>query len=288
MKNLLYSIIITLVFCQIGFGQTEKEANKTQKKEEKMTADKVLSGHLASIGSAADLAAVKSRVMVGSGKLNSRLGYSGQLTGPAQFASDGDKILFAMVFNSNEYPYEKGAYDGEDVSIGRPNGRRTPLGDFLKAQSGILKEGLLGGSLSSAWALLNFDSRKPKIEYDGTEKINERQFYKLKYYPRKGGDVKITLYFEADTFRHVLSKYEYNISPRLGTITTNASQKPSYYTMTEQFSDFSKVEKLTLPRTYSINVTIQTEAGSESLDWIMKFSEFYFNEQLDAAVFKVS
>ena len=288
MKNLLYLIIIALAFCQAGFGQTETEASKTQKKEDNMTPERLVSSHLASIGSTAVLASVKSRVMVGNARLTSKLGYSGQVTGPVQFASDGEKVLFAMIFNSNDYPYEKGAYDGEDITVGRPNGNRTPLGDFLKSQGVIFKEGLIGGVLSSAWSLVNLDTKKSKLEYAGTEKINDRQLHKLKYIANKGGDLKITLYFEADTYRHVLSKYEYSIAPRLGTITTNASQKPSYYTMVEQFSDFKTADKLTLPQGYSINVTIQTESGTNSLEWTMKFSEFYFNETLDAAVFKVS
>lgn len=72
-----------------------------------MTSEGLVSKHLASIGSADALAAARSRIMVGNGKLTSKLGYAGQLIGPAQFASDGDKVLFAIIFNSNNYPYDK-------------------------------------------------------------------------------------------------------------------------------------------------------------------------------------
>lgn len=183
----------------------------------------------------------------------------------------------------------KGAYDGEDVTLGRPSGNRSMLADFIKSQNMIFKEGLFGGTLSSAWSLMNISSRKPKLEYAGTEKINNRELHKLKYLSSKGGNLKVSLYFEAETFRHVLSKYEYVVFPSIGaTRESNAAQKQSTYTLIEQFSDFVIVEKLTLPQTHTINLTVQEQDITTSLERTMKFSKFFFNEPLDAAVFKVS
>lgn len=286
MKSLLFLVIIAFTFCLTGFGQTSNEADKTQKKKVKITSEEIVKNHLASIGSAEDLAAVKSRVMIGTGRLISKVGYSGQLTGPAQFASDGEKVLFAMIFNSNDYSFEKAAYDGKNVTVGYPSGNRSLLSDFIKSQGIIFKQGLFGGALSSAWSLLDVSSKKAKLKYDGMEKINNRQFYKLKYVPNKGADLEITLFFEADTFRHVMSKYKYSVS--LGLLTNIAQQKIRRYTLVEQFSDFTKAGKLTLPQTFSINVTAQEDEITESLEWRMNFSEFFFNESLDTAVFKVS
>lgn len=272
-----------MIFSLTSFGQT--------KNDEKMTAEKLVSLHLASIGTTEDLAAAKTRVVTGRAKISSKLGFSGEAVGPAQLASEGEKFLFATVFNSNNYPFEKGAYDGKDVSIGRPlNGNRTLLGDYLKAQNVIMKDGMFGGALSSAWALLNVDQKKAKLDYQGVEKVGDRQFHKLKYRANRSRDLIVTMYFEADTYRHVMTKYEYNIAPRLGSNSiTNSSQKPTYYTMTEQFGDFAVAGKLTLPKTYVIEVTVQNgESGTLSMQLLMNFSEFYFNEKLDAATFNVS
>lgn len=254
-----------------------------------MTAEELVNKHLASIGSAEDLAAVKSRIMVGVGRLGSTIGYNGQIGGPAQFASEGDKVLFAMIFNANNYPYEKAAFDGEHLTVGKPGaGDRSLLGDFLKSQDTIFKQGLFGGTLSSAWSLLDVKGRKAKLQYAGIQKVNNRQVHKLKYMPSKGGSLKINLYFDAETFQHISSEYEYVIPPRIGVSEiANSSQKESRYILTETFYDFKTEGRLTLPHTYVINLTTQTE-DTKSLEWIMKFSQFVFNQPLDVQSFKIS
>src|SRR4051812_35661244 len=181
----------------------------------KITAEEIIEKHLASIGSPAALSAVKSRVMVGQGNLTSKLGYAGNLIGPAQIASDGDKFLLAIVFNSNDYPYEKLAFDGRNLTVGRANGRVTPLGEFLKSQSSMLKRGLLGGVLSSAWPLFNSDPKAVKVEYAGTENVNGKMLYKLKFDPARSDSLRVNLYFDSDTYQHVMSQYDYTIQPHL-------------------------------------------------------------------------
>lgn len=287
MKKLLLLTLITITFCIIGFGQTANETAKSQS-EIKMTSEDLIARHLRSIGSAETLATVKSRVMVGNGKLTSKIGYSGQLTGPAQFASEGNKVLFALIFNSNDYPYEKGAYNGEDITVGLPLGKRSLLGDFLKSHSAIFKQGLLGGVLSSAWLLSNGSANEKQFEYEGLEKVKDRQLHKLKYTPAKGGTLRVNLYFDTETFRHLMTEYQYVVSPSIGpTRTANAVQREQRYTMVETFSDFAVAGKLTMPQSYHIDLTVYTGA-TQSLQWEMRFSEFYFNEQLPAEAFKVS
>lgn len=284
MKNILLLTIFTLAFCLNSFAQN----NKTQKPA-KLTAEELVSKHLASIGKAEDLAAIKSRIMVGVGRLGSSIGYSGQISGPAQFASEGDKILFAMIFNANDYPYEKAAFDGERLTVGKPgSGDRSLLGDFLKSQDNIFKQGLFGGTLSSAWSLLDVAARKAKLQYAGIEKINNRQVHKLKYTPAKGGGLKINLFFDADTFQHVYSEYEFVIPPSIGfSRTDNANQRESRYILTETFSDFKTEGRLTLPHMYAINLTTQTE-NTKSLQWLMVFSQFVFNQPLETQSFRIS
>jgi len=193
-----------------------------------------------------------------------------------------------MIFNSNNYPYEKGAYDGENISVGLPLGNRSLLGDFLKSHSTVFKQGLFGGVLSSAWLLLNGNSKEGEFEYSGLEKINDRQMHKLKYAPAKGGTLRINLYFDAETFRHVMSEYQYVVSPKIGpSRTANAGQREQRYTLVEKFSDFAIAGQLRMPQTYEIDLTVYTGA-TQSLQWVMKFSQFYFNEPLSVEAFKVS
>ena len=285
MKKTIILTIIVFTFCINSFGQAAPP-----QKNEKLTAEELLTRHLASIGTPEAIAKIKSRAMAGNGRLTPLRGFVGKtLTGPVQFASVDDNLLFVMMLNSNEYPYEKFAYNGKDITVGKmPSGNRTLLGEFLKSTSNIIKQGIFGGTLSSGWALLNFDSKNSKLEYAGLENFNNRKLHKLKFSSSKTGALKINLYFETDTYRHVLSEYQYTLSP---TITSNPTQssrlKEKRFTLIEQFSDFSNVEGVTLPQTYIFNLTNE-EDNVTALEWAVKFSQFYFKETLSADLFKVS
>lgn len=255
----------------------------------KMTADELIKKHLASIGTPEAIAAAKTRIFVGQGVLTSKLGYNGRLVGPAQFVSSEDKTLLAIVFNSNEYPYEKLAFDGKDMTFGRPNGKLTRLSEFVKAQTAIVKQGLFGGVLSASWPLAS-SSRKAKIEFAGTETIDNKPLFKLRVRPAGSGDVTVSLYFDQDTFHHIMSVYQYTIQPHMisSDSTVNPSAKASYYTLSERFSEFKKVGDLVLPLGYTIDISNQLADGTEQLSWTMRFTQAFYNEPLDATAFKVS
>ena len=265
------------------------------KKPAKIGVDELLAKHIASIGPADVIAGIKSRVMVGEAKFGSTLGSTFILNGTGQVASQGEKVLFAMIFNSPLYPYEKAAFDGKDQSLGLPNGKRTLLTEFLKSQNSILKDGLFTGALSTAWPLLDLKSKKSaKLEYAGTAKIDDRHCYKLKYSSGRSGDLKTTLYFDAETYRHVRTTYEYTIEPSIGRSSTDtrSSSRVERYSLREDFSDFKMAGKLILPSTYTINVTnepqIVSPPGTNSREWTFKILQVYYDEPLEAAVFKVS
>ena len=185
---------------------------------DKLSSDEVVAKHLASIGSAEDIAAAHTRIATGATQARLRLTNTAvELSGPAQLASDGDKFLLAMVFQSNNYPHEKASFDGENQVIGvLTQGGRSPLGNFLSSQPSLMKHGLIGGVLSSAWPLFNLAKRDAKLNYAGTDKINGKPVHKLKYSPRNARDLIINLYFDATTFQHVRSQYEYILSARQG------------------------------------------------------------------------
>ncbi|HEV7644730.1 MAG TPA: hypothetical protein VGO50_12360 [Pyrinomonadaceae bacterium] len=288
MKKFLLLITIVHLAFSLGFSQENKQENKDVKKAEKLTPEEIVTKHLASIGTPEDLAAVKSRVMIGQGRLSLKLGGSGALTGPAQMAATGNMFLFAMIFNSNNYPYEKIGYNGKDLTVGIPDGQKTDLGKFLQSRNPIMKEGLLGGVLSTAWPLLDTKAKKVKLEYGGTQRFGEKDYYKLKY-TSGVGDLKVTLYFDSENFRHVLTEYKYTVESNISRDMTEAARaKPNYYTLTETFSDFKTAGKLTIPFSYKINLTAQEQESVSSTDWAVKFADVYYDEKLDAAVFKVS
>ena len=114
---------------------------------DKLSTEEVVAKHLASIGSAEELAAARTRVATGATLARLRLTNAAvELSGPAQLASDGDKFLLTMVFQSNNYPHETASFDGQNQSIGvLTQGGRSPLGSFLASQPLLLKHGLIGG-----------------------------------------------------------------------------------------------------------------------------------------------
>lgn len=266
---------------------------QSEKKLEKISIGELVTKHIAAIGSVDDIAAIKSRVIVGEGTLTSKIGSAFTLNGTAQLASKGDNILYAMIFNNTIYPYEKVAFNGTDQFLGLPNGKRTLLVDFFKSQGSILKSGLFTGALSTAWTLLDNKYQKSgKLEYAGTAKIDEKQCYKAKYSSSKTGDLKINLYFDAETFQHIRTDYEYTIEPQIGTSPTDVrtTSRVERYLLREDFSDFKTAGKLTLPFTYTVTVTNEKQIGSQtnSREWTIKVTQIYYDEDLGADIFKVS
>jgi hypothetical protein len=274
-----------LMLGTVGFAQSDKD----KKKPEKMVAADIVAKHLASIGTPEDIAAAKTIVMMGKGQLTSKLSRGLNIGGEAQFASADNKLLFALGLNASDYPYEKFAFDGKSTSVGVPSGRKTLLAEWIRAQDELLKEGLMGGSMSTAWALRNPANLK-KMKEAGTEKVNDRQAYRIKY--DAGGDIRVTLFFDAETFQHVKSEYKYEAPAGMGrTATASPQSQKDSFSLEETFSNFKTADKLTLPFGYKISIEVLSPAsgaGTLSVDLIMNYENAYYNEVIDPAVFKVS
>src|SRR5207237_8203045 len=161
-------------------------------------------------------------------------------------------------------------------------------GGFLYNYDAIIKEGLFGGTLSTAWPLLDMSSHNAKLEYAGTKTIDGRQVHKLNYLPKKGSDLEISLYFDAQTFQHVRTEYYRRIASQMGnTVDTSARQRELRYKLTEEFSDFSNEGGLVLPHTYTLNLALEGNKRTSYSDWTIKLSEFHFNHPIDEQAFRL-
>jgi outer membrane lipoprotein-sorting protein len=258
---------------------------------QKLKAEDVVAKHLESIGPAASRASDHSRVAVGAARAVFKTsGSSGAIDGRAVFGSVQNKVLMAMAFTAPNYPGDKFGFDGKKLTIAyqRP-GVRTTLGNFLLSNSAIAKEGLIGGTLSSAWPLLNLAERGAKVSYSGTEKIEGRTVHKLNYSPDKGSDVKISLYFDSETFHHIRTQYELVISTRIaaGGVDNQAGQRETRYKLIENFTDYKKEGELNLPHGYALQFEIFKTAGSSMDKWEIKLEQFEFNQPIDSKSFNV-
>ncbi len=265
---------------------------------QKMTAEEVVRKHLESIAATETRESIKSRIAIGTTKFSYRVTKGvGKSEGTAVMASEGDRSLIGMNFPEADYPHERLGYDGKSFTTGFiRTGIRTVLGDFLYSHNDVFKEGLVGGSLSQTWALLNLAERKPKLEYGGTKKINGKEAYVLSYGLRKGSDFEIRLYFDTSTFQHVRTEYTQVIAAMIGQTvgtlqgrpTENSSrQRSTRYEIVEDFSDFKTEGGLTLPHNYKLRLVIDNQGGARQFDWELSLVQYSFNRPIPPDSFNV-
>jgi hypothetical protein len=151
-----------------------------------------------------------------------------------------------------------------------------------------LKEGLIGGTLSTAWPLLRMDQTQPKLDYRGLKKVDGRQLHEVGYRPRKGsGELKVSLFFDPETFRHVRTKYSFEIGATIGTRDNSNMNTESYYTVTEDFEDFRAVDGLTLPHKYRVQFSAEGRSGSALHDWTVTIKNVEHNTKIDDRIFVI-
>lgn len=278
-KLIIQGILITVLFFISGIATQDCFAQK-------LTVEEVVARHLDSIGSAEARASIKSRVIQGASLATMRIGGSGQARGGAVMASQGQMSLIGIIFGPQDYSNEKAAYDGKRLTLGELPGMRTNLGAFFVSHDSVFKEGLVGGTLSSAWPLLNLSDRDPKLKYAGTKKIDGRQVHLVEYEPRRGGNLDILLFFDAETFQHVRTEYKRDIvAPTVTQPDKAARQKETHIRFREDFSDFRAEGGLVLPHTYKIQLSFDREASPMLQDWVLTLSQFLFNKELDVKQF---
>jgi hypothetical protein len=218
--------------------------------------------------------------------------------GQVLIGSSGKMNLIDMKFDTPAYPYEQLRFDGKSLHVSqfRP-GSRTCLGQFFLSHDDVFKEGLVGGTLTEAWPLLDVGERNPKLEYSGLKKVGDKQLHAIKYTPRKGSDVKIILFFEPETFRHVRTEYnrvvyaseQRKIGGAPGQLPPASIQSaaPARVEAYEVFSDFKEEAGLNLPHTYKFHLQIQSELHPAVIDWNFDLSSFTFNAPLDPSAFTI-
>jgi len=265
-------------------------ASAQSPKAAKIKPEEIVARHLESIGTAKARVAVTTRIISGTSQVIIRTTPPGQAVGKAVLASEGVKSLFGMSFPSPVYPREQLGFNGNAfmAAFSTP-GARSGLGSFLMTHDIIFKQGLMCGALTTAWPLLDLESHHAQLEYAGTKKLNDELLYEVKYLPRSNSDLKITLFFEQDTFRHVRTEYERTVSAPMGKVEyTNVQEREARYKMVEEFSLFKSEGGLMLAHIYTIKLSIDTINGTYVAEWTIKLTQFEFNQKIDQSVFNVS
>ncbi|HKR12534.1 MAG TPA: hypothetical protein VJT15_10780 [Pyrinomonadaceae bacterium] len=267
--------------------------------DDKLTPVELVAKHLESIGAAEARARVNGTRIKGDATVTVKLCGEGQVDGQVTMASHDAANLINMSFDMAAYPHEAMRYDGKKLTVSqlRP-GTRTCLANFFLNHEVMFKEGLVGGVLSESWPLLNVQERNPKLEYGGLKKAGDKEVHVLKYNPRKGSDLKITLYFDAASFRHVRTDYSRTIyateqrriapgGPNLPPA-TNQQASAARIEAREEFADFKEEAGLNLPHTYKFYLSIQSETRPAIVDWVFSLKEYAFTSPAGAAEFVIN
>jgi len=276
----LAAISLTLIFLANVSSAVTPVADKVSPEE-------LVAKHIEAIGAAEKRSVNRSRIVGGTSVMNLKTGGRGNSSGPALLASQKEKVLLKAEFFSAGYPFEKIGFDGRKLHAKQyMPGVRSPLAEFFMSHVTVFSEGLIGGTLSSAWPLLDLAARGAKLQYGGTEKIDGRQAHKLKYVPREGGELKITIFLDSENFQHLRTEYERVIAaPMGGTPGASASMREVRYKLMEDFRDFRPEGGLTLPHTYTIQYTVFKVNNPIALDWTFNFTRFTFDYPIEEKQF---
>jgi hypothetical protein len=281
-----------------------------------VSAEQIVTNHLNSIGAEAVRSGGQGRVAEGVAQFRILTGGSATLDGKSVLVSTGRKFQFMMKFPNNDYHGERIVFDGDRVQIAGATAQqaRSIFGEFLRTQDVAIKEGLLGGTLSTSWPLLNLNDRKAKISYEGLKAIDGKQLMEVRYKPKKNSDMDVHLYFEPGTYRHVRSVYTMTIragiaragfgdvpTPGKGEVdittapiapttseTASARQHETRYRIEETFGDFKTTDGLTLPTQYVLKYTQELQDGHTNLwEWAISEKQISNNVTLDSRNFEV-
>jgi hypothetical protein len=257
---------------------------------DKMKPEEVVAKHLDAIGPQAARAAIKSRVIQGTTLATFRIGGTGTAQANSVMASSGDRNLVSIVFGTPEYPYERMGYDGKRVTVAELKpGIRSRLGKFFQQYEMPLKEGLLGGVLSTAWPLYDMTNRSAKLKYVGLKDVDNRKMHVLEYDAKNDGGLKTRLYFDAETFRHMRTEYERRMVQQMPDQPSVTQQQGDAITrLTEDFADFKEENGLMLPHTYKLTLSVESLNTRALQDWIFTLTKFDFNQTLADSEFDVS
>lgn len=221
--------------------------------KDEMQVSDLVKKHLDSIGSEQVRAAVKTRVVEGIMQFHMQK-QGGRQDGKEVLASEGNKMVSLLKFPNPSYHGERFVSDGKHTTAAtiKP-GVYSELGQFVNVHNEILTDGLWGGTLSTAWALLDLPGRQARLQYMGRRKVDGRELQQFRFLPSKRSDLEIRLYFEPETARHVMTTYELTIAPQMAmSELENAKQKSTSYRLEERFADFKQYDGVWLPAQWTI------------------------------------
>lgn len=275
-----------------------------------MKPEDVVAKHVDALGTADARAAIKNRLIQGKSKFKLVVGGGGELQGTGAVVSEGHKAVLMFKY-VGDYRGEQFITDGSKASFAATTAshHRSTFAEFVRSQDWIVRDGLLGGELTTGWVLLNLDPNVGKVSYGGLKKFDGKQMHDIRFRSKKHDDMDVHIYIDPDTFQHVATVYSISLAngpggegvaplglggtPQQGVQTSgdptmSSKQRDLRYTVEERFSDFKPVDGLTLPTHYNIHFTQELASGSTVIDeWDLAAEQISHNMTLDPKNFEV-
>ena len=277
MRSMLAAFVLTVT--AVSFASAQK-----------LKAEDVVARNLESIGTPEARAAAKSLIAVGNGTAKFLSNADLQSPGRIVIASEGTKFFFGINLESttNRFADELYTFDGNTSSVGLPRqGNRSALGLFVQSNKMTIEQGLLGGTLSTAWVIANISENKGKLSFDGLKKVDGKEAYVLGYSKKGGGDVDVSLYFDKETYRHIRTEYKRMSSAGIGLRPEDSTKyDETRFKLVEEFGDFRAESGLTLPHSYRIVYSTSGQRGTTEIEWKFTLNEFSANQKLEPTTFK--
>ncbi len=252
--------------------------------DKKITTEELISRHLESVGPAEARQRLESRTYVGEGAWRLFVGGVGQVSGQASFVSSKGTCDFRFDTGDNTAFFgERFSFDGEDTFVKRAfQTEYSVLGRFIQRNTRILDQGLLGGTASLSWALQDVAGRRAKVNYRGLKDVDGRSLHLLEYRPRRGaGNLKIELYFEPETYRHVRTEYRVSTPMLSGSGRLRLQNTFAISRLTETFDNFQPADGVTLPVLWKLRLDTYEDGQrghSHESEMELTFKQIHHNE----------
>jgi hypothetical protein len=258
----------------------------------KSTPAEIITRNLDSIAPANVRAAEKSRVVRGDLQFHILVGGSGGANGAWDLVSSGRDVDLVMQFGLGDWRGEQFTFNGSKVGIALPTAshHRSVFGEFIASQDFLVKEGLLGGELSTGWVLQNLTATGGHLQNRGSKKVDGKELLAVQYVSKHSTDMQVMLYFDPETGRHVRTMYtmERRTEGPTGDIRSTPYQREIRFSMDERFSDFRTEHGMTLPAHYQLQWSAETQNGSTRLySWDLTATQIVHDVPLDPANFVI-
>jgi hypothetical protein len=251
--------------------------------------EEILAHHLDAIATGPTRTEFKARVVEGTAIYKILAGGTGSIEGKGVVASETNRTRFLFKVVANTYHGEQFICDGShvDVAATYSDKSRSELATFIRGQDAPIREGLLGGVLTTAWPLLRSDASK-RLTFEGLKKVGEKELLTFRYHPKKSSDLEILIYLDPLSFRHVRTTYHADqAAPISFNDVQSARQMPTRYLLTEEFDQFQTTDGITLPTRYILRFRSEQQVLTKEVEWDITVGKVLNNISMDPRNFEI-